>query len=86
MSLDNTQFLTIEQAADLVKCHPQTIRNAINRGSLPIYRVEKCIRIGLVDLIEYMRTQAANGKKFGRKEVDKDSPSTSPKVKGDNAA
>jgi excisionase family DNA binding protein len=44
-------WLSIKQSAELVKCHPNTIRNLITRGQLKAYRVGRnIIRIDQADL------------------------------------
>ena len=44
-------WLSIKQSAELVKCHPNTIRNLITRGKLKAYRVGRnIIRINQADL------------------------------------
>lgn len=45
------QFLTIAEAADLVKVHRSTIQRLIARGGLPSYRIgERGVRIKRADL------------------------------------
>lgn len=52
----NDQFLTIAEAADLVKVHRATIQRLIARGDLRSYRVgDRGVRIKRADLEETMR-------------------------------
>lgn len=63
------EILTVDEAAEKVKVHPHTIRNAIISGRLRHLRpAEKSVRILYADLIEYMRENAKN---FGRKKASK---------------
>ncbi len=46
MDLKHTSYLfTIKQAAEIVKLHPNTIRNLITRGDLKAERIGRSIRI-----------------------------------------
>lgn len=46
------ELLTVEEAAELVKVHPNTIRNAIRDGRLPAIRLgARIIRIRKAELV-----------------------------------
>jgi excisionase family DNA binding protein len=46
------ELLTVEEAADLLKVHPNTIRNAIRDGRLPAIRLgARIVRIRKCDLL-----------------------------------
>jgi putative molybdopterin biosynthesis protein len=42
-------FLTVAEVADLLKLNQQTVRNWIDRGELPAYRVGRRVRIARAD-------------------------------------
>lgn len=52
LSQPNSEFLTIDSAAELLECSPWTVRRAINRGDIRAYRFKKTrvIRIKRSDL------------------------------------
>src|SRR5438270_7193712 len=43
-------FLTVQDVADLLKLNQQTVRNWIDQGSLPAFRVGRRVRIRRSDL------------------------------------
>jgi excisionase family DNA binding protein len=45
------RFISINQAAAYMSCHPDTIRRWIKRGILPYFRQRRLIRIRLSDLL-----------------------------------
>lgn len=47
-------FKTLQEAADLVGVSTKTLRREIDRGRLPIYRVNRQIRISDEDLMNYL--------------------------------
>ena len=56
-------FLTINEAAKIMKVHPNTIRNLLNRGELKAQRVgTRIIRIYAADLQEILSTYTRNEK------------------------
>ena len=51
-STDDGEILTVDEAAELVKIHPNTIRNAIRDGRLQAIRLgARIVRIRKVDLL-----------------------------------
>lgn len=44
------QYLTVDEAAKLLRVHPETIRRMIRRGDLPFIRVGKTYRIDSSDI------------------------------------
>jgi excisionase family DNA binding protein len=61
-----TELLTVEQAAELAKCHPETIRRAIRRGHLAASRVGKQHRIAR-NALEAWLAITPNGNQSGSK-------------------
>ena len=50
-----TPYLTVESAAALLDCHPDTVRRLIANGDLKAYRVGRLIRIKPADLDRALR-------------------------------
>jgi len=49
-------YLTVAEIAELVKVHPQTVRNLIDRGELRAVRIgPRRIRVAQTDLDEFLR-------------------------------
>lgn len=50
--MDLTSFVTVEQAATQLDCHPNTIRNMEHRGELPnTYRNGRVVLIAKQDIL-----------------------------------
>jgi excisionase family DNA binding protein len=59
-----TEFLTVDEVAALLKLNPQTVRNMIDRGELPAVRVgSRRVRIQRSDLDEFL----AEGRRLTRR-------------------
>lgn len=50
----DVNLLTIKEAAQQTKLHPNTIRNAITQGRLEAYRIGRSIRISQQGLLTLM--------------------------------
>lgn len=48
--MSEDRLLSIQDAAELVACHPATLRRAIARGELPALRIGSRYRVRLSDL------------------------------------
>ena len=47
----DSEYISINQAADLISAHPNTVRNLISSGKLPAFRIgSKLVRISKKDL------------------------------------
>ena len=46
-------FLTVEQASDILQCHPRTITRMCERGDLPACRVGNRWKVNRDKLMEY---------------------------------
>lgn len=53
-SQSNVNLLTIKEAAQLTKLHPNSIRNAIVQGRLEAYRIGRNIRINEQELLNLL--------------------------------
>ncbi len=49
------EFLTVAEVAEILKLNPQTIRNWIDAGKLPAYRVGRRVRVGRLELETLIR-------------------------------
>jgi excisionase family DNA binding protein len=47
-------FLTVDEVATTQKVNPQTVRNWIDRGALPAYRIGRRVRISRADFDEFV--------------------------------
>jgi|TARA_B100001750_G_C15040885_1_gene366564 excisionase family DNA binding protein len=52
---NKSTYLTISEAADLIKVHHQTIRKLISNGDVSAYRLGKQYRIDRVELESFIR-------------------------------
>jgi len=41
------KLFSIKQASEILACHPNTIRNMIQRGELTAYKVRRVVRVDL---------------------------------------
>lgn len=48
-------LLTIEQVAERIGLHPETLRRAVRAGKLGCYRLQGCIRIAPAQLDAYLQ-------------------------------
>jgi excisionase family DNA binding protein len=51
----NTEYLTIKEVAQLLSVHPNTVRNWIKTGKLPVLKTGKIIRILKTDIPTFLR-------------------------------
>lgn len=52
----NLKFITVEEAAEALRCSPDTVKDLIRRGRLPAYRIGRAMtRITEEDLWNYVR-------------------------------
>ena len=58
----------VKTAAGLIDVSPDTIRQAVNKGTLPAFRVGRTIRIFTADLEEWCRNQTVVGSEDDRAE------------------
>lgn len=63
------EFLTVHEIAALLQLNPQTVRNWIDRGELPAYRVGRRVRIARADFDAKLNAGAT-----GREEAAADGP------------
>jgi excisionase family DNA binding protein len=49
------KILTVQQAAELLQCKPQTVRNYLKAGKLPGRRIGKEWRIVEADVLAFVR-------------------------------
>ncbi len=54
----NEEILTIEEAAQLLKVNPETIRRWIRRGELPVIKRGNVVRIRKTTLLQEQREAA----------------------------
>ena len=47
--MPEAEFLTVAEVAERLRLNPQTVRNWIEAGKLPAYRVGRRVRIGRAD-------------------------------------
>ncbi|WP_082573966.1 MULTISPECIES: helix-turn-helix domain-containing protein [unclassified Nocardioides] len=45
-----SEYLTVQEAADLLRCHRATVRRQIDAGQLPAIRLGRCFRIRRSDV------------------------------------
>lgn len=57
MPVNNNEFLTVEQVANLLQVHWQTVLNYIRGGKLKAMRLGKGYRINRQDLIKFIKSQ-----------------------------
>lgn len=57
------QVYTVQEAADILKVHPETVKRAIKAGRLKAFKMGKGIRISKPDLAEFYRSYGG-GKLF----------------------
>ncbi|HYB04075.1 MAG TPA: excisionase family DNA-binding protein [Nitrososphaerales archaeon] len=62
------QTFTIEEAAELLTCHPETLRREIRAGRLKAAKIGRDYRISRFQLTEYWRA-AGGGELFGDEKV-----------------
>ncbi len=53
-------YLTIKEAADYLKVHPETIRRWVKEGKLPAYKGPKIVRFKKEDLDNVLALQVIN--------------------------
>jgi excisionase family DNA binding protein len=53
------EFLTVAEVAKVLKLNPQTIRNWIDQGALPAYRLGRRVRIGRADFLALLDPSGA---------------------------
>jgi excisionase family DNA binding protein len=53
-SFNIPRLMTIKRVADILSCHPETIRRAIRRGDLASYQIGGCIRLSIAQVEEYL--------------------------------
>ena len=63
MATFEKQVYTLKEAAELLTCHPETLRRAIKRGALKAVKIGRDYRISRAELTEYWTTQGG-GKLF----------------------
>lgn len=56
-----TRLLTVQQAADLCACHPQTLRRAIKAGELTSRRIGRGVRVPEDELAAWVARMSADG-------------------------
>jgi excisionase family DNA binding protein len=56
------EFLTVAEVAELLRLNQQTIRNWIDRGSLPAVRIGRRVRVRGTDLRELLERGEASGR------------------------
>lgn len=65
--MDTQELITVQEAAEILGVHSQTVRNALNEGRLPFTRALARIAIKRDDLEEYrLRTRPDGEKPRGR--------------------
>jgi excisionase family DNA binding protein len=71
-----TPLLTIPEAAKILHCHPDTVRNAIRRGRLKAHKVEGAVRISEAAVNAYLEAREIE---TANKAAPPASPPTRPK-------
>ena len=56
--MNNNEFLTVEQVAELLQIHWQTVLNYIKGGKLKAVKLGKGYRINKQELDNFIRTQS----------------------------
>lgn len=57
-------FITIAQAADILGCHPQTVRRLISVGKLPAFRLgPRAVRLQRDDVLAILQPIPTRGPK-----------------------
>jgi excisionase family DNA binding protein len=64
----NKQTFTIEEAAELLSCHPETVRREIRIGRLKAAKIGRDYRVSRLQLAQYWRA-AGGGELFEGEEV-----------------
>jgi excisionase family DNA binding protein len=54
-------FLTVDEVAARLKVNSQTVRNWIDRGALPAYRIGRRVRISRADFDEFVARGSTSG-------------------------
>jgi excisionase family DNA binding protein len=57
MKLSEDEFLTVDEVAKMLRLNPQTVRNFIDRGYLPAFRIGRRVRILRSDLAQFLDQQ-----------------------------
>ncbi len=57
MAVETQELLTYEEVARILKCHPNTIRNLVNRGELRVVSVGWLARISGEELTNFRKRQ-----------------------------
>jgi excisionase family DNA binding protein len=55
------ELLKVDEAAERLKVHPETLYRAIRRGDLQAGRVGRCLRVSDENLTKYLDRSAGNG-------------------------
>jgi excisionase family DNA binding protein len=55
MDSQEREFLTVEEAAELLRVDETTVRRALREGELPGQKIGRVWRIPKADLLRYMR-------------------------------
>ena len=58
-SAEASEYLTVEEAAEIARCHPVTIRRAFESGRLRAFRPAQRVLIREDDLRAYIESKAA---------------------------
>lgn len=61
------KLLTKEQAAHFLAVHPDTIRNLIRRGELPVTRIGRAVRVSQESLNSYVKQNTTQEKQEYKK-------------------
>jgi excisionase family DNA binding protein len=62
-SMSDKQFYTVEQVAELLQVHWQSVLNYIKRGELKALKLGKGYRISQTALDKFIDSRSTNGKK-----------------------
>lgn len=55
IELKNLDWLTVEQAAQMIQVSPSKVRTAINQGKIKVFRDGRVIRINREELNHYIK-------------------------------
>ena len=71
-------LLTVAEVAEVLKLNPQTVRNWIDQGSLPAFRVGRRVRILRSDLEQFLEASRTPAPKAPLSPPDVEAESSAP--------
>ena len=72
--MNQTNLLTVQEVADLLKIKKNTVYELIKRGELPSKKVGKQLRIAETDVDNYLKNGEGNTTEYSSEQVTKTSP------------